>query len=252
MSWLIKLLYFVFPIIELKKAEKKILKDDAENEIDIDYSKSDKSIIEKIYNDTFEIKKLIDDKAKTGIIGVTITVGLISSISTNFENLSFVSILLYIIALVYSFISGYLSLTLLSNKNIIYKLKTDDAFLEENELKEAMIINTKLNIKHNVNRQNYVYSSYRHLIYSLVIMVFAFLLNICFSQKSTEKNQNINVQLDNLEKNYKELTLEINKMKFKYEVITEQNEIQIQQIKCLNNKLENIESKNEEKKEILK
>ncbi|WP_152057494.1 hypothetical protein [Aliarcobacter butzleri] len=252
MSWLIKLLYFAFPIIELKKAEKKILKDDAENEIDIDYSKSDKSIIEKIYNDTFEIKKLIDDKAKTGIIGVTITVGLISSISTNFENLSFVSILLYIIALVYSFISGYLSLALLSNKNIIFKLITDDAFLEENELKEAMIINTKLNIKHNVNRQNYVYSSYRHLIYSLVIMVFAFLLNICFSQKSTEKNQNINVQLDNLEKNYKELTLEINKMKFKYEVITEQNKIQIQQIKCLNNKLENTESKNEEKKEILK
>ncbi|MCT7613095.1 hypothetical protein N5U20_07710 [Aliarcobacter butzleri] len=46
--------------------------------------------------------------------------------------------------------------------------------------------------------------------------------------------------------------MEINKMKFKYEVITEQNKIQIQQIKCINNKLENTESKNEEKKEILK
>ena len=95
MSWLIKLLYFIFPIIELKKAEKEILKDEEENEINIDYTNTDKNLIEKIYNDPFEIKKLIDDKAKTGIVGVTIAVGLISSISTNFENLSPVSILLW-------------------------------------------------------------------------------------------------------------------------------------------------------------
>ena len=256
MSWLIKLLYFIFPIIELKKAEKEILKDEEENEINIDYTNTDKNLIEKIYNDPFEIKKLIDDKAKTGIVGVTIAVGLISSISTNFENLSPVSILLYIIALGYSFISGYLSLTLLSNKNVIYKLKTDDSFLEENKLKEAMIINTKLNIKHNINRQNYVYSSYKHLIYSLIIMVFAFLLNIYFFQKKVEKNQNINVQidlikLDTLEQSFKKLSSEIDKMILKHEITTEQNKIQIEQIKYLNDELKNLKSKSEEGKQIL-
>lgn len=197
-SALNKIFIYILPFYEVKKAEQtieiKVADIIANGQRIIEYEKLpnvDKGLLEKIYNNTFDVKKTIEDKAKSGILGVTVAVGLISSVSSSYDNLSVIAICLYIIALLYSLIAGYLSLKVLGDKNTVYQLGFRDLLLNDEEHKEALLINSQLNIEQNVNRQNYVYSSYRHLVYSLLIMVIAFLSNLYFHDKSDNKNQKI-------------------------------------------------------------
>ena len=142
-----KILYFFLPFAELKNAEKNI-HDDIKTIIDTEKlpltSNEIKKIkleeIEKFYNDTFLAKKTIEDKAKLGIIGVTITIGLVYSITSNYDKLSTVTLILSIIALLYSLTAGYLALSILSDKNQVYKLSIKDLMLKDRRKKEALLI----------------------------------------------------------------------------------------------------------------
>jgi len=185
-----KILYFIFPYLKLINTEtiiKQKIDDILTNKTRIlekkDLEEIEISSLEAFYKNSGDVKKTIEDKAKTGILGITITIGLIASITTNYDKLSVLSSIIFIIALFYSLCGGYIALKVLGDKNTIYQFKINDLKLKDNDLKEALAINSELNIKTNINRQNYVYASYRHLVYSIMLMVFALLLNIVLHKK---------------------------------------------------------------------
>lgn len=81
------------------------------------------------------------------MIGVTITTGLVYAITSNHDKLSGYILVLLIIALFYSLTAGYLALSILSDKNQVYKLSIKDLLLTERVKKDALLINYSLNIK---------------------------------------------------------------------------------------------------------
>ena len=94
------MLYFFLPFLELKNSEKKIrqsIKDIIDNKkMPLAPNEIKKIKIEEIqnfYDDTFVIKKTLEDKAKLGIIGVTITIGLVYSITSNYDKLSIITLI---------------------------------------------------------------------------------------------------------------------------------------------------------------
>lgn len=230
-----KLFYLIIPYLELKNAEVLITKKIEEifensNAIlepkNIEETKI--TLLKEFYDDTINVKKTIEDKAKTGILGITITIGLIASIITNYNKLSIFSIIIFLIALFYSLYGGYIALKVLSDKNTIYQLGINDLKLKGNDLKEALAINSLLNIKMNIIRQNYVYTSFKHLVYSIVLMVCALLVNIVLHQKeqnmSSKINIDCNVSIFNHEKELKDKILFLSK-----EIRTNKQNIEILQ-----------------------
>lgn len=187
-----KVCHFILPILELKEAESRInkrVKETLNTEKLLLTSDEMKKVeleeLEKLYDDTFSVKKTLEDKAKSGIVGVTITIGLVYSITLNYEKLSLFTLILAIIALLYSLIAGYLALNVISDKNQVYKLTVKDLLLKIKPKKDILLLSYTLNVDKNIIRNNYVFSSYKHLVYSVVILIVAFLSNPFFYKKSS-------------------------------------------------------------------
>lgn len=87
-------------------------------------------------------------------------------------------------------ISGILALLVIGNKNQVYQLIPEDSKLDDKEKANFLAINTEQNANLNIIRQNYVYSSFRHLIYSIILLSFIFIF-ITFTF-----NNNVQAKID--------------------------------------------------------
>ena len=124
---------YIFPFIANKKANNKIEKKiellkEMDN-IELTYMKNYNELkmkdVKSFYNNNQEVKKILEDKAKTNIIGLTISISLImgfmniSELINNIENL-YIKIIILILAIMsvgYMIGASLLSIALLVNKN---------------------------------------------------------------------------------------------------------------------------------------
>ena len=92
-KFLKNILEFLFPSISLRKANKKLEKtnekiDKSTNDVCLMENDVTLEALEKQYNDTFETKGIIEGKAKTNLVTITIAITLIMG---SFDLLSIIS-----------------------------------------------------------------------------------------------------------------------------------------------------------------
>jgi hypothetical protein len=184
----------IFPLIgniqDNKKIKNKLDLLDS-GKADLEYMKEYNTLsidqLKDFYNDTFEIKNKLEDKAKINIVGLTISISLILGLSNLITeiNESFGMNWITIIVIILSFFSfgymvtaGILSMAVLVKENSVYKIWPKDLLLGEEKLKEIYALNTEMNINKNIIRNNYTYTSYECIINSLICLSIIFLLSL--------------------------------------------------------------------------
>lgn len=141
-------------------------------------------ILKEQYEYAFKAKDKLEDKAKTNVIGITISItliigasGILSSIAEKFQNpfVIWFSFLLFIISVTYMLIAGILVIRVLINENEVYVVKLNSLANGGEILKNDYDICIARNQAKNTIRNNYVFTSYACIRNSLICL-FAILL----------------------------------------------------------------------------
>ncbi len=129
---------------------------------------------------TFDARKSLEDKAKTNVLGVTISVTLIMGLSQAlynsfpmFTSLKIIAIIIGIYALLCMILATVFSLNILGKYNYVYDISPIEK--STNNL-VAIALNAEINSLFNIKRNNFLYSSYRLIINFLVSLLLLFLL----------------------------------------------------------------------------
>lgn len=158
-----------------KKLLKSIDESPENNPAKEDIKNSPVSFYREKYEDSIRAKDRFEDKAKTNIVGITISVTLIMGSSSFLTNLSnrFI-IILFITSVIYMLSAGFLAVKVLFNYNVIY---TTNSFIQNRqEYKKTLYSLTKKNVKMNIIRNNALYSSYNCIRNALVCLFAVFVL----------------------------------------------------------------------------
>lgn len=221
------------------------------------------NIIENSYRDSLERKKVIEDKAKINVIGITIFISLISSLSSSivkiysFTNNKFVRLGIYLccfVTILYMLQGGILALEVLMNKNRVYLLTEEELSIQDkSKQKKAYARSIELNGYSNTLRNNYIFSSYQCIRNALIflmiitlIYVFPYLNNgndKIEKEINTINNNNIEVRkkLDTINSDLNNSIIQREEDEKKIDNLIKENEI-------LNTKIKNLEEQNTKNK----
>lgn len=157
-------------------------------------------VFENLYNDTLKAKDKIEEKAKTNIIGVSISItlimgasGMLSALNEKFQIswFAWVAFILMLAAVIYMLFAGILVIRLLTNENEVYTLDLNSFLPGSNSLMrkeyDRCII---LNRYKNIIRNNYLFTSYECIRNSLICL-FAILVMTTIPLSTPKGNQNI-------------------------------------------------------------
>lgn len=155
------------------------------------------------YAETIRIKDKLEDKAKTNVAGITISItlimgasGLLNTIYTKFNSplISWLSFLLFSIAVIYMLIAGIMAIGVLINENELYTVQLNSLAENPQTLRDDYDQCIGQNRTKNLIRNNSVYTSYEcirnALVCLFVLLVFVtipFSLNN-FAYPYTENN----------------------------------------------------------------
>lgn len=150
------------------------------------------------YDATFNRKSLIEDKAKTNFvilsISITLSISFINIILGYASSITWISMLFVIVSILYLFISSIYVVKLLSSENIVHLLNCSDKKNKE-KCADAIIKNNYRNLI----RNNLLYTSYE-LIRNAFILIFVFFILITSKVKSDtfEKDEIVNITSENI------------------------------------------------------
>lgn len=196
----LKALCFVFPPFANYRAKKKIEShlDDMPPDLE-EAGNSEYASIETLkerYFDTIHTKDRMEDKTKTNVVGVTISITLItgasnllSAISSKYGRRSVVwmSFALFILAVVYIALAGISALRMPMNENTICVLSLDGQAKDKYDLHKELCSCIYVNQKRNIIRNNYIYASYeciRNVFICLFIVLTLSTIPISFSNST--------------------------------------------------------------------
>ena len=175
----------VFPFFDNYKINKKVKKDNTN--IFSYIENSEKISLEKIeeqYNDSLSDKSKLEDKAKTSIVGITITITLILSISNvlngivdkyNSKPITWIAFFLALLSVVYMVGAGILAIKVLVNENIAYKINIKNLSNDKKLRKDYECCISK-NRNQNIVRNNNIYTSYECIRNSIVCLLIIFIM----------------------------------------------------------------------------
>lgn len=173
-----------------------------------EYASNNLNIEDKILldtlNDTIEKKKILEDKAKSTLIAITISTTLIANILKFIQDMTgnsvFVVVMLLVIgflSLLYMITAGLLSLYCISELNSIAVMYPEDYLLPEQEKKTQMADNIEYNYLNNLKRNNLMSTSYNCIIVSLLLLIIFFIISSIVAVGIGFSNQNENSVLKN-------------------------------------------------------
>lgn len=214
----------IIPIIYNNECEKKLkLKegtlrnydsDDIDN-YNFEYIKFNKDTklkhLKEAYDSSVLRMKQFEEKAKTNIIAisisVTITIGLINPISNIYEkyNNIYFGFFLFIISIfivMFMLYGGIISLKVLMDKNIVYKIGLTELSEDEKSLKNIYGMYGELNEINNTIRNNYINTSYKCMRNALILLSLIFFIGIIPVKLNSEDQTNKNI-MELKEKNSK-------------------------------------------------
>ncbi len=198
--------YVIFPFIENYIANKEVRKkrdkySDRLNKI----NNSDSITIEVLkqkYGDSLFVKDKLEDKAKSNVVAITISITLILGASSllnsvyskfSFACMRWIVFAIFITALVYIIIAGILSIRVIINENMISTVMLNKHALDEKHLRQEYDKCTESNEYQNIIRNNGVYSSYGCMRNALVcLFIIAVLAVIPYATKQNAQSLSVN------------------------------------------------------------
>ena len=204
----------VFPFFDNYKINKKVKKDNTN--IFSYIENSEKISLEKIeeqYNDSLYDKSKLEDKAKTSVVGITITITLILSVSNvlngivdkyNSKPITWIAFFLALLSVVYMVSAGILAIKVLVNENIAYKINIKNLSNDKKLRKDYECCISK-NRNQNVVRNNNIYTSYECIRNSIVCLLIIFIM---LSLPISNETKNINNYFSNNSFMYTESAIE--------------------------------------------
>lgn len=232
----------VFPFPTLFKATKAINKkikklsdSSVEESYSYEYASNNIEIDEKVLldtlKDTIENKKILEDKAKSTLIAITISSSLIINILKFIQDMKDSSAILAIIlaiagflSLLYMIIAGVLSLYSIGEINTVATMYPEDHLLPQQEKNTQIADNIEHNYLNNLKRNNFMTTSYKCIITSISLLVVIFIIStviLGLGHKEKDVTLEINKQLEDINSTISTMSTEI------YE--DKQNIISIQQ-----------------------
>lgn len=205
---------YVFPFFDNYKINKKVKKDNTN--IFSYIENSEKISLEKIeeqYNDSLYDKSKLEDKAKTSVVGITITITLILSVSNvlngivdkyNSKPITWIAFFLALLSVVYMVSAGILAIKVLVNENIAYKINIKNLSNDKKLRKDYECCISK-NRNQNVVRNNNIYTSYECIRNSIVCLLIIFIM---LSLPISNETKNINNYFSNNSFMYTESAIE--------------------------------------------
>lgn len=183
-----------------KKLRKKISSDDSQSSVpqmdNVDVISID--CFRQKYAETFDIKDKFEDKAKTNVIGITISItiimgasGLTNSIINKYPYPIFhwISFIILLVAIIYLLVSGIDAIKVLFGENMMSTVDLHDLATDDINTKEKYDNCTNRNIQQNTIRNNIVYSSYICIRNALIcLMVLFIFVSIPFSYEKTSSD----------------------------------------------------------------
>lgn len=138
-------------------------------------------VLEDLYEQTFKTKDKLEDKAKSNVMGITISVSLIvgstkllSYVNSEAERLCI--IILLIISVFYMIVSGWLVIHMLIDENETYVIKLNSLAEGGGSLRADYDQCILLNQYKNLIRNNYLFASYACIRNALISLFIMFLL----------------------------------------------------------------------------
>lgn len=185
----------IIPVVDALRANKnlkeKIKQQDIKvpekiGEIDIKY-------LEEDYQNAIDTKNRFEDKAKTIVAALTISITLILNLSKIIEiisdkyNMQIINIFIFaltLLAIIYMLVAGIMSIQVLIKENVLYPVSLQDRSKKD---KNSLYKITQLNIQQNLIRNNIIYASYQLIRNSTICLVIIFILAI-FPYQNGHKN----------------------------------------------------------------
>lgn len=134
---------------------------------------------------TFDVRRSLEEKSKINVLGITISVAVITGLSEIFINnytdsiaIKVLLLLLAIYALYTVILATSLNLLVLGEHNRVFDIHPRDMLLTTRERIESVALYTELNMNLNVKRNNFLYSSYGLIVRFLIILSIIFFLMI--------------------------------------------------------------------------
>lgn len=194
-SFFWRFLEIIFPVIANWKKNKIVQKnlemergelDEVENKDDVKLED-----LKEMYDDTFRRKDKIEDKAKTNILSVSISItlimgasGLLSDVKSKFVGHAWIAwtvFILFIIAVIYMLSAGILVIKMLTNENSMEHILITSLANGGEELRNEYSICIKKNNYRNFIRNNYVFTSYeciRNALFCLFVVLIVIIIPI--------------------------------------------------------------------------
>jgi len=139
------------------------------------------------YVDTFKTKDKLEDKAKTNVIGITISItlimgasGTLSTLNRRFPSLvlSWITFALVVVTVVYMIIAGLLAIRMLIGENEIYIVELNSLASGGTALRDDYAKCIFMNQIKNTIRNNYIFTSYKCIKNSLIVLFVVFILMV--------------------------------------------------------------------------
>lgn len=157
-------------------------------------------ILKSRYDETFKTKEKIEDKAKTNIIGISISItlimgasGILSVLNNKYLSpaVSWVAFVLIVASIIYMLTAGILIIRLLTNENVVYMVTLSELASGEEILRDQYGKRISQNQNKNVIRNNYLFTSYECIRNSLIcLFVILILTTIPIDLKSDDISDN--------------------------------------------------------------
>lgn len=178
--------------------------------------------IKKEYDNSINRITKFEDKAKNNLIAISISVtimlGLITPINqiyTKYNNtvIKIIGILLCLGVVFFMLYAGILSLKVLMEKNIVYKVSLIDLNGNDDSMKKIYAQDIELNEMNNTIRNNYINTSFRCIRNALVFLVVIFMIGIMPVYNSEEKV--IDTKLNQLQDSINEIDNKVTEIEVK-------------------------------------
>lgn len=202
------LIYLVLPFLDNYHKNKKVRAKREEFSNQLSQIKNSDSIstdvLEKQYSDTILVKDKLEDKAKSNIIAITVSITLILGASSLLNGIYskypyvivyWISFILFVLALIYMIIAGVLSIRVLMNENTIYTVSLKD-YINEKDLRQEYDTCTVANINQNLIRNNGVNTSYE-CIRNALICLFIIVVMVVFPYTAKQQSQSLSAHSSN-------------------------------------------------------